>query len=206
VDHRSIDYIIFRNVKYSLGRKCGFDLPLKANMTEPRWRSEKLQVGDWFSQVSYYRVTEIVDQENVKVATVNSPQELTLSKDILLSEMNNDSTYTEVVKVTRTEMVQKMLAANECAMSVKFHRKVDEAWARKVLAEKARGLLDSKQAAKEMVAGKEVEIACALANSDSSLGRSLIFDLNAPVGDNFRLVDHRTLESLTLRNVKYMLK
>ena len=153
VDHRSIDYIIFRNVKYSLGRKCGFDLPLKANMTQPRWRSDKLQVGNWFSQVSYYRITEIVDDENVKVAIAASPQEVTLSKDILLSEMNNGCTYNEVVKVTRTEMVQKMLSANECAMSVTFCRKVDEAWAKKVLAEKARGLLDSKQAAKEMLAG-----------------------------------------------------
>lgn len=90
VDHRTIDYIIFKNVKYALGRKpAGFaeELPLKVDTTQPRWDASKLAVGNWFSQITYYKLIEIVDAETVKVATSGSGQVLTLSKDILLKEM-----------------------------------------------------------------------------------------------------------------------
>lgn len=51
VDHRSIDWIVFKNVKYSLGkRETGIDeLPLKVDRTAPKWDLKKLAVGNWFS-------------------------------------------------------------------------------------------------------------------------------------------------------------
>ena len=73
VDHRSIDYIIFKNVKYSLGKKAaGTDsesLPLKHDFKLPRWNVTKLKIGNWFSQITYYKVKSITDSENVKVVT-----------------------------------------------------------------------------------------------------------------------------------------
>ena len=83
VDHRTIQSIVLRNVKYSLGRKvAGTEVPLKPDYDLPRWNDEKLKKGDWFSQVTYYKVKEI-DDENDIVRTLKDSQTLTLSKDKL---------------------------------------------------------------------------------------------------------------------------
>lgn len=46
VDHRSIDYIIYKNVKYSLGKKpagqVNEEIPLKTDYKKPKWNSSKL--------------------------------------------------------------------------------------------------------------------------------------------------------------------
>lgn len=136
VDHRTIDYIILRNVKYALGRKAPggpAELPVKVDRTKPRWNESKLAVGNWFSQVTYYKLKEIIDKDNVKVENCRNEQELTLSRDILLTEMHNGSAFASTEKVTRTEMVNKLLSAKECVMSIKFHKKVDEAWVKQCI-------------------------------------------------------------------------
>jgi hypothetical protein len=67
VDHRTIDFIIYRNVKYTLGKKVAGseDLPLKIDSTAAKWSEAKLAVGNWFSSVSYYKVKSITDKDNV---------------------------------------------------------------------------------------------------------------------------------------------
>jgi hypothetical protein len=53
IDHRTIDHIIYKNVKYSLGKK-GKDteeLPLKFDKDASKWTLSKLAVGNWFSSV-----------------------------------------------------------------------------------------------------------------------------------------------------------
>jgi hypothetical protein len=44
VDHRTIEFIIFRNVKYTLGKKATGteDLPLKFDTKDIKWNSSKL--------------------------------------------------------------------------------------------------------------------------------------------------------------------
>jgi hypothetical protein len=71
VDHRTIEYIIYKNVKYSLGRKSPGteELPIKSDSKEPNWNESKLEVGDWFSSVSYYKIKSITDKDNVQVVT-----------------------------------------------------------------------------------------------------------------------------------------
>jgi hypothetical protein len=71
VDHRTIEYIIFKNVKYSLGRKAPGteDLPIKHDSKVPKWEESKLKVGDWFSSVCYYKIKSIIDKDTVMVVT-----------------------------------------------------------------------------------------------------------------------------------------
>lgn len=49
-----------------------------------------------------------------------------MSKDILVHEMNSSKAFDEVIKLTRTEIVNLMTQAKESVMTVKFHKKVDE--------------------------------------------------------------------------------
>lgn len=66
IDHRTIEHIIFRNVKYSLGRKDKNtpELPLKVEKDASRWTQSKLAVGNWFSSVQYYKIKSITDKDN----------------------------------------------------------------------------------------------------------------------------------------------
>lgn len=61
VDHRSIEFIILRNVKYSL-KKSGKKQP-KADEEmkddkQPKWDRKKLAVGNWFSGTRYFHSVE----------------------------------------------------------------------------------------------------------------------------------------------------
>jgi hypothetical protein len=50
IDHRTIEFIIFKNIKYSLGRKTETEeLPLRHDKSLPKWTENKLSVNNWFS-------------------------------------------------------------------------------------------------------------------------------------------------------------
>ena len=57
-----------------------------------------------------------------------------------------------------------------------------------------------------MLDGKLTTIISKLLKTEEKLGRSSIIDLTAPYGKGFRQVDHRTIQEIILKNVKYTLK
>jgi len=63
-----------------------------------------------------------------------------------------------------------------------------------------------KEVAKELVTGPEMELSCFLIKGEGKLGRSTVIDLNSGWGAGFRQVDHRTIDSLILKNQKYIVK
>lgn len=68
VDHRTINWIIFKNVKYSLGKKSSQEeLPLKSD-GDKKWDSNKLAVKNWFSSTAYYKVNSITNKDTAVVS------------------------------------------------------------------------------------------------------------------------------------------
>ena len=56
IDHRSIDFIIFRNVKYTLKKGAkSQDLDEKEDINAPLWDKDSLSVGNWFSGTRYFK-------------------------------------------------------------------------------------------------------------------------------------------------------
>lgn len=47
---------------------------------------------------------------------------------------------------------------------------------------------------------------CHMLEVENNLGRSLVIDLGATTESKFRQVDHRSIESIIFKNVKYALK
>ena len=98
-----------------------------------------------------------------------------------------------------------MLESGESVFTVTFNTKVDDAHIKKVLSE-AGAKPDNKKIAKAVITGNEKTMSCYLTDSLNQLGRSLVIDLDAPHGMNFRQVDHRSISALIHKNVKYVLK
>ena len=59
--------------------------------------------------------------------------ELTMATDILNTEMNSAFVFDKEEKLPRTEVVDKLMLAGECVMTVNFNKKVDEDHIKSVL-------------------------------------------------------------------------
>lgn len=99
-----------------------------------------------------------------------------------------------------------MMTAGESVMTVNFNKKIDEAFIKSVLESAIKNKFDNKKLSKQIILGKEHEMTCYVLKSENGLGRSTVIDLNAPHKMNFRQVDHRTVNSIILKNVKYTVK
>lgn len=89
IDHRTIQYIIFKNVKYSLGKRdAGIEeLPLKRSRSDIHFDGQKLGIDNWFSSIQYFRVNEITDNENCMVRSSTAQNDIKISRDIMEYEM-----------------------------------------------------------------------------------------------------------------------
>ena len=133
-----------------------------------------------------------------------------MSRDILESEMYSAKIYDKEEKLPRTQIIELMMKAKETVMTVVFHKKIDEAYVKEVLEGASKNEFQDakklKALSSQLTEGKQIEMTCFLLKSESKLGRSSVMDLNAPWGANFRQIDHRTVESVILKNVKYSVK
>lgn len=113
-----------------------------------------------------------------------------MSRDILLHEMNSGTLFDKTEKIPRTEIVNHMINARECAFTVNFHKMLDDKYVQEVLAETKKDTFSDKNKlkdlSKKLCHGKEVEMTCFNTSSDAQLGRSKVIDLNATWGMNFR--------------------
>ena len=133
IDHRSLDYIIFQNVKYVLKKGAKKMEEEERKKDEPKWDTKKLAVGNWFSGTSYYQaVTDKGDQ----VICRSQGKDIEISKDILEYEMHNSSVHDEEQKISLTHVATILAEANSKCFTVCFSTKVDE----KMVLEKLKGV------------------------------------------------------------------
>ena len=115
VDHRSIESIIFKNVKYSLkkGGKGFGDIDTQIPKDEPKWDAKQLAVGNRFSGTSYYETVSEVNPTEVFCYEKNMDDRgVTIDKSIMRDEMNNATLYEAEESLTITKLATKLVEAN----------------------------------------------------------------------------------------------
>ena len=125
VDHRTIEHIIFQNVKYVLkkGGKGLDDALAERKKDDPKWDAKQLAVGNWFSGTSYYRA-ESVSGDNV--ICKSQDKQIEISKDILEYEMHNSKVFSTEEKMSLTNVATKLTEANNKCFTVCFTTMVNE--------------------------------------------------------------------------------
>ena len=215
VDHRTVEWIIFKNRKFIL-KKPGKKYPIlpeaALKIEDPinnKWNIDKLSVGNWFSDTKYLRVDKVKSNKLLE-ATTSEGKNLIISEDIVQNEMYSSVHFEEEEKVTRTQLAEVLEDAGNKVFSAIFRGKVNE----KNAAEMINGLdMDTilnrrklNKFVKEMLKGKEIQMTAHLAKSEPKLGRSLVIGLDIKGPSKFRQIDHRGMESIIFKNKKYILK
>ena len=175
---------------------------------ETRSNPNQLKVGDRLSRISYMEVVE-AGSRSLRVRNEEG-MTWTIAASILENEAYAANQFTEVQEVSRTDMVHALESAGDSVFTVVFEKKTSQ---KSIVA--ALSALDSlpdrkaalNKLAKSMMAGEERTLVGYLTSTEPKMGRSVVVDLEiSPDQHRLRLVDHRTIKSLTLRNIKYVLK
>ena len=207
VDHRTIQSIIIKNVKYTLGKKKAQAAAEQA--AAANWDHTKIAVGNWFSYIKYYKVTAF-EGDNVVLTDQKTGEEIVIGKENVSEEIHNGNVYDTVEKVCRQDMIDIMSNAKNTVMTVSFTKKIDLSYIQDILKGATKAQFENKKQLKELskqlINGKDHKMTCYLAGEQNNLlGRSVVIDLNAE-GDGYKMIDHRTIYEVIVNNTLYKLK
>ena len=105
VDHRTIESIIFKNVKYVLGKggKNFTDIDTTVTKGEPLWNSAKLAIGNIFSGTSYYRTVSKMGNNEIFCYEKNMDDRgVCIDSTVMRDEMYNASVFDSEENITRS--------------------------------------------------------------------------------------------------------
>jgi len=126
VDHRTIQSIILKNVKYSLGKKSNFKTfePKKVDSKTAKWNEKKLAVGNWFSEIQFYQFKNDVNWDRFECAIHNANKDVYEIPRNQIEDMYSGSQYTSEEKISRSNMVELLMNAKECVFTATFRKKI----------------------------------------------------------------------------------
>lgn len=179
IDHRTIQWIVYKNVKYVLkkgGKKEEEGEEEKKKKDELLWDSKQLAVGNWFSSTSYYTV-KAINGDNV--TTINDhKKEIVITRDILEHDMHNACVFAKTEKLALNKVVKILKEAQSVSLTINFNTKIDEKVVLERLAKATdKDLNDSKTLAKDLLTGEEKTFIGRLSKTEGKLGRSLMIGL-----------------------------
>ncbi|MEM9452746.1 MAG: hypothetical protein AAGF11_01120 [Myxococcota bacterium] len=183
---------------------------------EKRTSVAKLKVGDYMSETQYYQVVEKSDKQ-VKVRNERG-YEFYVGHSIVEEGMYSAKQFDKKVEVTRTQICEILENAGDSIFTVNFNKQLKE---KDVLTEILAAIEEDEGGSGEVSKALKTKINAAikkgvkgelrtligyLIKTEAKMGRSQVIDLEAPANRRYRLVDHRTINWLILKNVKYVAK
>ena len=171
--------------------------------------SNKLKIGDRLSETQYYKIMSI---EDTKICVSNERGfTFNIGKNIVEEGMYTSNQYDKEVKMSRTDIVNIFENAKDNIFTINFNKLPTEKSVIEKLSKVQISSLGSnkelKKLSKQLMLGEERTIVGYLIHTEPKMGRTSVVDLEIdPKKYRLRLVDHRTINWLILKNVKYVVK
>ena len=163
-------------------------------------------MGQFLSMTSYFTVLSIGSLISIKNQFGHTMQ----ASKVLLETMYSADHYEREIPMNMTGLAELLQSVGDTVFTVQFRRQVNEQDAFEQLQNaSAAAFKDSKQIsvlAKQLITGSDCKLTCHMVEVENNLGRSLVRDLKTDSANKFRQIDHRTIESIIFKNVKYVLK
>lgn len=179
---------------------------------ERKTNSRTLREGDKLSRISYM---EVVSNRNGSLFVRNEDGlEWSIASDIVEKECYSTQ-YDTVKEVTRTEMAEILMHSRDSIIKVNFNKQATAdsvIEAIDTLLEKSPKLKFTKKGMELLLMGAERTLIGYVIATEPVLGRTIVIDMeiekdkDATWDNRQRQVDHRTLNYLIVKNVKYVLK
>jgi hypothetical protein len=133
------------------------------------------------NNLALFQYWGIIDEDyscDLVATNVDTGVKFNVNGNKMIDESLNADQFDEVEKVTKTQLAEKLIQSINAPITVVFTKQSGQ---------------------KRTMRGR-------LVSSEDVLGRSYVEDLDVKDDNRLRQVDHRTLESLIVRGVKYVLK
>jgi len=129
-------------------------------------------------------------------------------QEFLMETKTKKLNIKELKAVTRTELIDIFNNTETHIYTVNFNKqpKVEEAFEAVMNTGKLKPNAKIKKLLKERMKGEERTLTGFTIKREIAWGRSMVVDMDAPTTDNIRQVDHRTLNWLILKGVRYEVK
>ena len=166
-------------------------------------------MGQFLSMTNYLTVLNI-NQTTQMVAVRNQRgQTMSMSRE-LVETLYSARHYDRVCYLNKKGMAELLMSVRDVVFTVNFTKKVQKANIEKLLSTAAQNCFADSSAmrnlAKELTQGEDRTMTCHMVNVEDDLGRSKVVDLETDDAEKNRLVDHRTINYIIFKNVKYEYK
>ena len=132
-----------------------------------------------------------------------------VSRDIV-EKMASGTHFAKEVAMNMTGLAELLEQCSDTIFTVQFHKQPNKDTAKDLLeATSFKDLKDKMKVAelaKELTEGSLTTMICHLVDVENNLGRSTVIDISAKTDNKFRQIDHRTIQYIIFKNVKYVLK
>jgi len=176
-------------------------------IVKDKFKVQTIKNEDYVSCHQYMRV-ERIQGDNIHLLN-DQGEKVEIDKAVLVQDSYSADHFDKQVTCNMTELSEVLQGAKDTIFTVEFKKKVDD----KQIFDSLSGLkyADTKKPeqlksiAKTILEGKQCTLIGHLVKSEQQMGRTLVIDCQAPADNRFRQVDHRTIQSIILRGVKYNL-
>lgn len=174
----------------------------------------EIKVGDYLSEIQYYKVTD----KNPMALIIKNERgfQFSVSNAIVEEGMYSSNQALTEEKVTRTELIEIFSKVGNTIFSVNFNKQPTASDINEAIESTNKGKIlpikEMKSLIKEAFKGQERTLTGYLVRTETGFGRSTVIDIEQERGSNpeydgrLRQVDHRSLNWLIHKNVKYIVK
>jgi hypothetical protein len=142
--------------------------------------ARNVKVGDLMASINYVRVKQVNNggQELVTEDLLNGFQSLTITGKDLVESCLSANQFQKEMKITKTQAAELLISSYNRPFTVVFEKQD----------------------------GTERTLRGRLIRPEPLLGRSMVEDMETTDKNKERLVDHRTIKSLIVDGIKYVVK